>query len=200
LIFSSIILGYIKQNYNQHEDTVIGALWAMGMSIGIIFIHMTPGYGVDLMTYLFGNILMVSDSDLINLIILDGVIFVIVFLFYRQFIAICFDEEYSKLRGIPVTLIYILLLSIISLTIVVLMQIVGLILLIALLTLPAAISAIYLKNPLKIIVTASFLGLLFTVSGLFISYQTNSPAAAMIIVITGLFYFISLAAKVFLKK
>jgi len=130
----------------------------------------------------------------------NGVIFVIVFLFYRQFIAICFDEEYSKLRGIPVTLIYILLLSIISLTIVVLMQIVGLILLIALLTLPAAISAIYLKNPLKIIVTASFLGLLFTVSGLFISYQTNSPAAAMIIVITGLFYFISLAAKVFLKK
>ncbi len=199
-LFFSIILGFIRIKGSEHEDTVIGALWALGMATGIIFIHLTPGYNVDLMSFLFGNILMISSNDIKLLLVLNVVVFSIVFLFYRHFISICFDEEYAKLKKIPVTIIYIILLSVISLTIVALMQVVGLILVIALLTLPSAISAMFSKSPIVIMSLASILGSFFVVSGIYFSYTTNLPAGSAIIVFASMVYLFALSGKKLVKR
>ncbi len=194
-LFAAIILGIVTIKMNEQSDTVIGALWAIGMAVGVIFISITPGYNVNLMSYLFGNILMVSGNDLYILFILDIAIIIVVMFFFRQFISISFDEDYSKLRGLWVNTVYILLLCLIALTIVILIRIVGLILVIALLTLPAAISRIYLNRIVMIIIFSIIMGLLFTVSGLVLSYNSNLPAGATIIVIAGFFYLFALTFK-----
>ncbi len=200
-ILAAVIIGFVTIKVDEHADTVIGALWAVGMAIGLLFLSATPGYNANLITYLFGNILMVSRTDLNMLLVLNIVIFIIVFLFYRQFVLISFDEVYSKLRGIRVNLVYILLLCMIALTVVLLIQVVGLILVIALLTLPAAIARIYFNKMSKIMVSAILLGLFFTISGLVLSYYgRNFPAGATIITVAGTVYLISVSIKNFSKK
>ena len=194
-VLAAIIIGLVKLKAKQQEDTVIGALWAIGMAIGVIFMYLTPGYNVDLLTYLFGNILLVSKSDILILIFLNILIIGMVILFYRQFLAITFDEEFSRLRGLPVDFLYILLLILIALTIVVLIRIVGLILVIALLTLPAAISFLYMKTPAKMMITAIILGLIFTFLGIFLSFEMNLPSGAAIIITSGFMYLLALNLK-----
>jgi zinc transport system permease protein len=200
-LLAAVIIGFVTIKAGEHSDTAIGALWAVGMAIGLLFMSATPGYNTNLVTYLFGNILMVSRTDLSMLLILNILVFIIVFLFYRQFVLISFDEVYSKVRGLKVNLVYILLLCMIALTVVLLIQVVGLILVIALLTLPAAIARIYFDNMSKIMVSAIFLGLLFTLSGLVFSYYgRNLPAGATIIIVAGSVYLISVSIKNFVKK
>ncbi len=132
-LLAAILIGWISLRWKEREDTLIGALWAVGMAIGIIFISKTPGYSVNLMSYLFGNILMVPQQDLWLMAVLDLLVLVIVWLFYRQFLAVSFDEEFARLRGVPVTGFYLLLLCMVAMTVVLLIQVVGLILVIALL-------------------------------------------------------------------
>lgn len=200
-ILAAIIIGFVTIKVHEHTDTVISALWAVGMAIGLLFMSAAPGYNANLITYLFGNILMVSGSDLFILAALNIVIFIIVFLFYRQFVLISFDEVYSKLRGLKINLIYILLLCMIAMTVVLLIQVVGLILVIALLTLPAAIARIFFHNISKIMFSAIILGLLFTILGLVLSYYSwNMPAGATIIIVAGTVYLVSVSIKNFTKK
>jgi len=194
-VFSALLMGFVNLRAKQHEDTIMGALWAVGMAVGIIFMSLTPGYNVDLMSFLFGNILMVTDPVLRILLILDAAILLIVAVFYRQFMAVVFDEEQARLRGLPVDFLYMLLLCLIALTVVILMKIVGLILVIALLTLPAAIAGLYTSKLSRMMVAASLLSLGFTLAGLIASYHFNLPAGAVIVVLTGLGYLIALAAK-----
>jgi len=194
-VFSALLMGFVNLRAKQHEDTIMGALWAVGMAVGIIFMSLTPGYNVDLMSFLFGNILMVTDPVLRILLILDAAILLIVAVFYRQFMAVVFDEEQARLRGLPVDFLYMLLLCLIALTVVILMKIVGLILVIALLTLPAAIAGLYTSKLSRMMVAASLLSLGFTLAGLIASYHFNLPAGAVIVVLTGLGYLIALVAK-----
>ena len=191
LVFS-LILGWVSLKMQQQEDTVIGALWAGGMAVGILFISQTPGYSVDLMSFLFGNILMISSNDLLWIGGLDIVILLIVFLFYKQFLALSFDEEFARLRGIPVEKFYLLFLTLVALTVVILIQIVGLILIIALLTLPAAVSGLYVRSLNLMMVLASGLGVLFTTGGLALSYQPDLPPGPTIILVSGSCYLLSL--------
>ena len=194
-ILSAVLLGIIKIKSNENEDTLIGALWAIGMAVGVIFISLTPGYNTDIMSFLFGNILLVSKSDLWVLLFLNIFVLTTVFVFFRQFIAISFDEELAKLRGLSTNLLYILLLIVIAVTIVVLIKIVGLILVISLLTLPAAISRLFTKSPSKMMFVSAILGFIFVVMGLFVSFKPNLPPGATIIVINGLFYILALFFK-----
>jgi len=191
LVFA-FILGWVSLRMQQQEDTIIGALWAGGMAVGILFISKTPGYNVELMSFLFGNILMIAPEDLYWIAGLDLLILTIVFLFYKQFIAVSFDEEFARLRGIPVERFYLLFLSLVALTVVILIQIVGLILVIALLTLPAAIAGLYIRSLSLMMVLASIIGMVFTTSGLAISYQPDLPPGPTIILLAGSFYLISL--------
>lgn len=192
---ASVILGVIKLRGNQHEDTIISALWAVGMALGILFIFLTPGYETQLQTYLFGNILMIESKSLYYLFFLNCAILILVFVFYRQFILICFDQEYARLRGLKVEFLYILLLCMIAFTIVVLIYVVGLILVIALLTLPASIATLFSHRISKIILSSIAIGFLFILGGLFTSYQANLPSGATIILIAGSFYLIALLFK-----
>ncbi|OEU53649.1 MAG: hypothetical protein BA872_03970 [Desulfobacterales bacterium C00003060] len=194
-LVAAVVIGLVSLHYHQHEDTIIGALWAIGMAVGILFIYKTPGYSVDLMSYLFGNILMVKRDSVYLLAFLDALIIVLVSLYYKRFLAVCFDEEYSQLQGIGVVMTYLLLLCLIALTVVILIQVVGIILVIALLTLPAATAGYYARSLIQMMILASILGAVFTTSGLIVSYGPDLPAGATIILIAGLAYLVATVSK-----
>ncbi len=196
-LVAAVVIGLVSLRYHQYEDTIIGALWAIGMAVGILFIYKTPGYSIDLMSYLFGNILMVKRESVYLLAALDVLIIVLVFLFYKRFLAVCFDEEYSELQGIGVVTTYLLLLCLIALTVVILIQVVGIILVIALLTLPAATARYYAHSLVQMMILASLLGVVFTTSGLIVSYQPDLPAGATIVLIAGLAYLLATALNGF---
>lgn len=190
-IVSALLIGWIRLNWKTQEDTLIGAIWAMGMAIGLLFISQTPGYTSSLTSYLFGNILLVPEQDVWFMAILDVVLLLIIGLFYRQFLAVIFDEEFASLRGVPVSFFYLLLLCLIAVTVVLLIHVVGLILVIALLTLPAAIAGHYVHSLGGMMLIATLLGSSFTIGGLALSYSPDLPAGPTIILLAGSAYVIS---------
>lgn len=199
-LLAALAIGWISLRWQQYEDTLIGAMWAIGMAIGVLFISQTPGYNVDLMSYLFGNILMVRSQDLYLMAVVDLVIASCVLLFYRQFLAVSFDEEFARLRGIKVDLWYLLLLSLVALTVVLLIQVVGLILVIALLTLPAAIAGQYAGTLGRMMLVAIGLGAMFTSGGLALSYAPDLPSGATIILLSGAAYIISTVGTALFRR
>jgi zinc transport system permease protein len=194
-LLAAAIIGWVSLRLRQHEDTIIGALWAVGMALGIVFISRTPGYNADLMSYLFGSILMVPRGDLLLMAVLDGVIVVLVLLFRKVFLAVCFDEEFARLRGVAVDLFYLALLWMVALTVVILIQVVGLIMVIALLTLPAAIAGQYARSLAAMMLAATLLGVVFAGTGLALSYQADLPAGATIVLVAGTVYLLSAAGR-----
>ena len=196
-IVSALMIGWIRLNWRTQEDTLIGALWAIGMAVGILFISKTPGYNTDLMSYLFGNILLVPVRELWFMAALDLFLLLMIGLFYRQFLAVAFDEEFARLRGVPVTFFYLMLLCLVAVTVVLLIQVVGLILVIALLTIPAAIAGHYVHSVSRMMLLATLLGSLFTLAGLGISYAPDLPAGPTIILLAGGCYIVSaIAARI----
>lgn len=187
-IIAALIIGLVSLWAKQREDTVISALWAVGMAVGIVFITRTPGYNEDLMGYLFGNILMVSSEDLWMLVGLDAIILTIGLLFYNQFLAVCFDQEFARLRGLKVDAFYLLLLSLAALTVVVLATVVGIVMVIALLTLPVGIAALFSTSMWRMMAISTVLCAVFTTSGLVVSYGPDYPAGATTIIIAGAAY------------
>ncbi len=190
-LLAALLIGWIKLRWQAHEDTLIGAVWAIGMSIGVLFIARTPGYTADLMNYLFGNILLVTPAQLWQTLALDLVVIGLVAAFYRQFLAVSFDEEFARLRGVPVTIFYLLFLCLVALSVVLLVQLVGLILVIALLTLPAAIAGHHVYTLGRMMVLASLLGMIFTTTGIVLSWQWDLPAGPVIILVAGGAYLLS---------
>jgi len=188
----ALLMGWIRLHWGAQEDTLIGALWAVGMAAGVMFIARTPGYQADLMSYLFGNILLIPPSDLWLMLGLDLLLVVAVALFSRQLQAVAFDEEFARLRGLPVTFFYLLLLCLVAVTVVLLIRVVGLILVIALLTLPAAIAGHFVQTLGRMMVLAVLLGAAFTSGGLALSYAPDLPPGATIILLAGLAYALSL--------
>ena len=190
-IFSAMGRGILQRRLRERADTLIGVMWAMGMAIGIIFIDLTPGYKADLMSYLFGSILAVPHTDLWGMVLIDGLILGFVIIFYKELLAISFDETFVTIRNLPVELIYLLLMAAIALTVGMMMKVVGLIMVIALLTIPAAISSQWIKDMRKIMAVASLLGMIFTTTGLWLSYCLNLTSGATIILVAGMAYFVS---------
>jgi zinc transport system permease protein len=187
-VIAAIIIGLVSLWAKEREDTVISALWAVGMAVGIIFICRTPGYNEDLMGYLFGNILMVSSNDLWMLAGLDAIIVIMGLLFYNQFLAVCFDDEFARLRGLKVELFYLLLLCLAALTVVVLSTVVGIVMVIAMLTLPVGIAAQFTKTLWGMMIVSALLCAAFTTSGLILSYGPDYPAGATTIILAGAAY------------
>jgi zinc transport system permease protein len=194
-LLSALLMGWIHLKYREREDTVIAAIWATGMSIGVIFIALTPGYNVELLNFLFGNILWVSHSDIGLLLSLDVVIAVVVAIFYRKFLAICFDEEQARLQKVPVHTLYLLLLCLVAIAVVLLIQVVGAILVITMLAIPAAIAGAYTHTLARMMLIATLLGALFTLLGIYFSYELNWPPGATISLVAALCYTLSLVRK-----
>jgi zinc transport system permease protein len=187
-LISSLIMGTVSKKSKIPEDSAIGILWSLGMALGVIFVYLTPGYAPDLMTYLFGNILTVPRFDLYLMLGVDIVIIGAVYLFYKEFLSLCFDEEFTTVQGFPTEKLYLFLLCIIALTIVVLIKVVGIILVIALLTIPATLSRRFTHNLKKMMLISIVFGTVISVAGIGLSYALDVPSGATIILVLSLVY------------
>lgn len=179
-ILGAGLIGYTHIRHRQREDSVIAALWALGMAIGVIFISLTPGYNVEMMNFLFGNILWATPRDLLQLAVLDGLVLLVLFFFHQKFQLICFDEKQAVLQGLPVTRLYFYLLAMIAVTIVLLIQIVGSILIVSMLCLPAAIAGNFTKKLLPMMAAAVILSMALSGIGAYLSLMFNLPLGATI--------------------
>ena len=188
---SALGMGLVTKRTRLPEDAAIGILWAMGMALGIIFTGLAPGYAPDLFSYLFGNILTVPAFDLILMLILDAAIIIVVLLLYKEFLLLSFDEEFSTVVGVPTERLYLLLLCLIALTVVVLIRVVGIILVIALLTIPATLARQFTHSIKKMMLLSILIGAIFTFSGLWLSYLLDLASGATIILVSGIVLFIS---------
>lgn len=190
-IGSALLIGWVHLYYKEREDAVIAMIWSLGMAIGVIFVAQIPGYNVELTHYLLGNILWVTPGDAVALLGLDLVIIVTVFFFHTRFMAICFDERQSKLQGLSVSRLYLLLLVLISLSVVLLMYTVGIILVLSMLALPPTIAALFTQRLSAMMAISVVLNLLFSIGGLALSYRLDWPAGATIALFSGGIYLLS---------
>jgi len=187
-VLAALVIGLVSIYGKEREDTVIGAVWVVGMAVGVLFFFKTPGYNSDLISYLFGNILLVSRGDLVLIAVLDAVVVGVGLLFRKQLFAVCFDEEFARVRGLRVEAWYLLLLVLTALTVVLLVHVVGIVLVIALLTLPVAVAGRLAGRLGGMMALASVVAAVLTCLGLAVSYGPDLPAGATIIVLTAALY------------
>lgn len=188
-IILGLIIAFVSLKNQERTDSVIGAIWAFGMAVGIIFIDLSPGYSGDLMSYLFGSILAVSSSDLVFISLIDLIFIIFAVLFYAQICAVSFDSEFATLRGVRVKFLYYAMTTLIALCVVISIEIVGLILVIALLTIPPFIAEKFSPNLAVMMILSSIIAAIFCVSGLAVSYKFNLSSGAAIILIATICFF-----------
>ncbi|HBF76781.1 MAG TPA: hypothetical protein DEF85_03190 [Clostridiaceae bacterium] len=182
-VLSAVGVVKIKKSTNTDADTITGMFWSFGMALGILFISFTPGYPPDMSSYLFGDILTVSKSDLYVMIILDILIVFTVLALFDYIKAYMFDEEFTQVQHINTVFLEYLVYILIALSVVVLIRVVGIILIIALLTVPPAISKLFTYDLKKIMLMSIVLGIIFCFSGLYISYTLHIASGATIIIV-----------------
>ncbi|MFO7495311.1 MAG: metal ABC transporter permease [Desulfobacterales bacterium] len=190
---AAMLMALVTLRARHRADTIIGVIWAVGMAIGVILLDLTPGYNVDLMSYLFGSILTVPTADLWQMAVVAGVNLVIVVGRYQDFLAMSYDEEFARIRGVPVEPLYLLMIAMIAVSVVVIIRVVGLILVIALLTIPPFIAEKYARSLLQMIGFAGLLSAGFTVAGLYLAYRFNLTCGATIILVAAAGFFTCLA-------
>ncbi len=194
-VISAVLMGWIHLNHRQREDTVIAAIWSIGMAIGVIFLSITPGNHGNIMDFLFGNILWTTSQDLLFLGLLTLCLLAIVLFNYRKFVALCFDEEQALLQGVNVKKLYLLLLSMIAVTIVTFIQIVGTILVISLLTIPATFAGLFTRKLPSMMILSTILCMILSFLGLQSSYFLNLPPGATIALFSAICYLGALIIK-----
>ncbi len=193
VIFSvaiALIMAGLSLEKRERTDAIIGVLWAIGMAMGIILIDLSPGYNVDLMSYLFGSILTVPDSDVKLMAILNLMIIGIVSFYYKDFIAISYDREFAKVRGVPVVRLHFIFLIMVAICVVMTIRAVGLILIMALMTIAPFLLEQVSKSLLQMMMLSCVLNILFVLSGLLISYYLDLTSGATIILVAGVFFII----------
>ena len=194
-VFAALIMAIITLNQKENIDTFIGLIWAVGMAIGIIFVDLTPGYNVDLMSYLFGSILAVEQNDLYYTGGLFATIVLVLIRWYPKILAVSYDSEYASLCGINVKFFYSLILVLAALSVVIAIKVVGLILVIALLTIPVYIAQELSSSLLKMMIFSGLLASFFTLGGLWLSYTYDLTSGASIIITSALFFILFLFFK-----
>jgi len=198
-LLSAIIIGTVSLKSKQREDTVIQAIWAIGMSIGVLFMAKTPGY-TDPSSYLFGNILLISNQDLVLLLLLDVVVVFLAWRFYPQIEASAFDEEFAAVRGIPTQTVFLIILSVTAVAVVLFQTFVGIVMVIAMLTLPAGTAGYTAKNLASMMVGATLYAFFFSFSGLAVGWVVDVPVGAMVVVIAGAFFLGKAAGNLITKR
>jgi len=192
---TALLVAALTLRKRERIDTFIGLIWAVGMAIGIIFIDMTPGYNVDMMSYLFGSILAVSSEDLYFMATLLAVILFVMIFWYRDILAVSYDSEYAMLRGVNVRFFYNLILILAALTVVIAIKVVGLILVMAMLTIPVYIAEKLTSSLLWMMILSGIIATFFTLMGLWFSYTYDLTSGASIIIVSavslGLFLLLS---------
>lgn len=191
----ALLVAFLSKHYPHRSDSIIAVIWAFGMALGLILIDMSAGYQSDMMSYLFGSILALSNTDLWLMFGIDALFIVLVVCFYRQFVAISFDKEFALLRGVSVNFFYYLLIAMIAFCVVICIRAVGLILIIALLSVPCFIAERYTKRLGAMMILSCFLSALFCVAGLWVSYALDLSGSASIIMVACVGFVISLFFK-----
>ncbi len=186
-IISALIIGLVSLYAKQREDTVISAVWAIGMAVGLVFLAKIPGF-VDPMSYLFGNILLISSRDLWLVAGMDLLVAAVGVGFYHKFLALCFDEEFAALRGVRAKAFYLLLLCLTALTVVLLVRVVGIVLVIALLTLPPAVAGYFSRQLWQMMLLAIIFCAAVVAAGIAVSYPIDLPSGPVIILLAGSAY------------
>ena len=181
-------IGYIKRKGGARSDVVIGLFWSLGMALGILFIALMPGYPPDLSSYLFGSILSVTKADLYLMICLSFIVMLVIIVLFNDWKAYLFDEEFASIIGIKTAFLEYLLLVLIAMTVVVLIRVVGIILVLALLTAPAATAGMLTSNLKKRMIYSVILGNIFCMAGLWISYAMNIASGAAIVILSVMCY------------
>lgn len=194
-ILSALIIGWIHLRFKEREDTVIAMLWSIGMAIGIIFISLTPGYTVELTNFLTGNILWTDPKDLYLLAATDLLVIVTVVILYNRFLAVCFDEKQAALQGQPVEILYLLLLVLTAIAVVLLIHTVGVILVIAMLTIPPALANLFVPRLSLMMILATALNIFFCTTGIAVAFYMDLPTGATITLLSGTFYLLGLLCR-----
>lgn len=198
-ILAAVILWAVERSAHQRRDTLISVIWTVGMAVGILFFTASKSY-VDPLSYLFGDILLISGDSLGWIAVLDVVVLAAVIWCYRIFLALAFDEEGARLRGVPTAAFSLLLLVLTALTIVMLVSLVGIILAIALLTLPAAAAGRWTQRLWKMMVASVLLCMALTTGGIFLSYELDSMTGPTIILLAAAVWLFSAGAGRVLRK
>ncbi len=194
-VILSLLIAFISYKNKERTDPVIGAMWAAGMSIGIIFTDLTPGYNVDIMSYLFGSIITVSKSDLNIMFVFDIIIVFLISLLHKDFLSMSFDSEFARLRGVKEKFLYYLLIVLIGISVIITVRAVGLILVIALISIPTYIAESLSSSLYKMMGISTLLTIFFTLSGLFLSYFFDISSGATIICVASIIFFVFVAFK-----
>lgn len=192
---SALGMEYMSARGRMREDSAIGILWALGMAVGIIFIYLTPGYAPNLMSYLFGSILTVTNGDLIALGIISAVLILFTTLFYRTLLYISFDENYARTFSRHVDLFKYISVGLTGLVIVLNIRMAGVIMIIALLTIPANIIMLFTRKYLRIIILSTLVSFISICAGFAVSWFTNLPTGATIVTVMVLFWLVARAAR-----
>ncbi len=198
-LLSALLIGTASLKSKQREDTVIQAIWAVGMSIGVLFMAKTPGYS-DPSSYLFGNILLIGTQDLWLLLILDVAVIALIWRYYAQIEATAFDEEFAQVRGIPTQAVFLAILAVTAIAVVLLQTFVGIVMVIAMLTLPAGTAGFGAKNLATMMAVSTLYSFVYSTAGLAAGWALDAPVGAMVVVIAGLFYLSMLLANVLKKR
>jgi len=180
-VLAALGIEALSKRSELREDSLIGMMWSFGMAVGIIFIFITPGYAANLMSYLFGNILTVSRTDILVMAFLALVIVTVFALLFKEILYLSFDREFAETQGVPVSAIGYLLISLVALTIVINIRVIGIILVISMLTIPQATANLLSHHLRHIIFYSIGFAFLASVLGLFFSYTFNIPSGAAII-------------------
>lgn len=194
-VAAAVLIGVVHDRVAERMDTLIGAIWAVGMSAGIVLIKFTPGYHAELMSYLFGSITYVSLGELWLMAGLTMSILITVLCFHKRLLAICLDEEQARLQGINILLTNMVLLVLTALTVICMTQVVGLILVMALLTLPAATASHHVSRLAPMMVISAVLCLVITTAPRLGVYGTRMSPGSAIVLAAGAVYLLSIIAR-----
>jgi zinc transport system permease protein len=198
-ILSALGIQFFTKVAEVREDSSIAIWWSLGMALGIIFVYLTPGYTPNLMSYLFGDILTVTTSLLWWMFALNVVIIAFFVLLFKKILYIAFDEEFARAAGLPVALFNYLTMTLIALTVVLNIRVVGIILILSLLTIPQATANLYTKDFKKLILLSSVFAFIGTISGLFASNFLDIPSGAAIIFTLVIMFVVLRLVKYFMK-
>jgi len=199
-VLAAVGVGAIKRRGMARTDVIISLFWSLGMALGILFIAMMDGYPPDLSSYLFGSILSVTRMDLWFIAILTGVVVIAILALYADWKAYLFDEEFADILGVNVGFMEYLLMALIAVTVVVLIRVVGIILVLALLAAPAATAALFTTRLRNRMILAIGFGFLYSMAGLWLSYEINIASGAAIVIFSVLCYLILYTAHSFLAR
>ena len=198
-VLSGLGIQFFTQKGRLREDSSIAIWWSLGMAVGIIFIYLSPGYAPNLMSYLFGSILTVSTTEIWLMLGLCVLLIAFFSFMYRAILYVSFDEEFAKTTGLPVALINYLLISLIALTIVLNIRVVGIILIMSLLTLPQATANLFTHDFKRMMLLSVFFAFMGAFAGLLFSFFADIPSGASII-FTQVVIFAIMKLFVFLKR